>query len=88
MLSDGIFHRLVIVNSSIFIYFWLDFHILITDRERDGSAPFHVCRLISQMIDALLLPFSWNLFSGLFPERTESPVCIIPIFNVKTSTQP
>ena len=32
----------------------------------------------------LLLPFSWNLFSGLCPKRIESPVCIIPIFNVNT----
>lgn len=45
---------------------------------------------IRHMIDsvpvALLLPFSWNLFSDLFPKRTEGPVCIIPIFNVNTPT--
>lgn len=34
-----------------------------------------------------LLPFSGNLFSGLCPKRTKSPVCIIPIFNVNTSIQ-
>ncbi|XP_069579745.1 WD repeat-containing protein 37 isoform X1 [Brachyistius frenatus] len=27
----------------------------------------------------------WNLFSGLFPKPTESPVCIIPIFNIVSS---
>ncbi|XP_034470127.1 WD repeat-containing protein 37 isoform X2 [Hippoglossus hippoglossus] len=27
----------------------------------------------------------WNLFSGLCPKRTKSPVCIIPIFNIVSS---
>ncbi|KAF3857827.1 hypothetical protein F7725_011028 [Dissostichus mawsoni] len=27
----------------------------------------------------------WNLFSGLFPKRTEGRVCIIPIFNIVSS---
>lgn len=38
-------------------------------------------------LDGLLLCFSWNLFSGLCPKRTRSPVCIIPIFNVNLSTK-
>lgn len=49
-----------------------------------------VLRFVSWWMTMLscFYPFSWNLFSGLCPKRTKSPVCIIPIFNVNTSTKP
>lgn len=46
-----------------------------------------VCKCVKcSVCDICPLCFSWNLFSGLCPKSAQSPVCIIPVFKVNTSS--